>query len=97
MTTNFQRAETIVCELEVRSSLGVLVDPSSLPKLDITDPLGVLAVTAQSMTKTVTGKYYYNYTPVATAALGWYGATFTVTDGGLVTIKQDGFNLEASA
>lgn len=92
----FQRAETIVCELEVRSNAGVLVDPSSLPVLDVVDPDGTSVVTAQNMTKDAVGEYYHNYTPVAGAVLGWYTAKFTVADGGLVTIRQDGFSMEAS-
>ena len=94
-TVKFQRPETIVSELEVRDQNYTLVDPSSIPKIDITDPAGTSVVTAQSMTKVTTGKYSYDYTPAGTAVLGWYGVKITVTDGGRVTIARGGFTLEA--
>jgi hypothetical protein len=94
-TVKFQCTETIVSELEVRDQNSVLVDPSSVPKIDITDPDGTSVVTAQNMTKTAVGKYSHDYTPAAAAVPGWYGVKFTVTDGGRVTIARDGFDLEA--
>lgn len=96
MIVKFQRPETIVCELEVRTAAGVLTTPSSIPKLTVTDPLAAAVVDNQSMTEVSVGNYTHDYTPGATAELGWYSAKFTVTDGGRVTIKQDGFDLEAS-
>jgi len=92
----FQRPETIVAELEVRNAAGVLTDPGTVPKITITDPDGTVQVDAASMTKTATGLYEYYFTPEATDPLGWYSVKYVVTDGARVTIRQDGFELEAS-
>ena len=97
-TRNFQRAEAIICEIEVRDEDGVLVDPATTMTVTITDPDGTVVVgspSPQAMSQDSTGVYHYDYTPGPSTVLGWYLVHYVATDGARVTIEDDGFTLEA--
>ncbi len=64
---------------EIRTTAGVLVDPTSVA-CTVYDPLKATVVSAQAATGTG-GIYYYNYTPASDAALGKYSFIFRATDG----------------
>lgn len=95
MVRNFQRTETVVCEAEVRDLAGALADPSTSMKITVTDPDGTVVVNDLSMTKDSTGQYHYDYTPGSSTVLGWHLVHYVATDGGRVTVEDDGFTLEA--
>lgn len=94
MAKAFQRAETVVCSILVKTTAGVLVDPATSMKIDITNPVGTSVVTATAMTKDSTGTYHYDYQPASDAVLGTYNVKYTATDGTRITIQRDNFSLE---
>jgi uncharacterized protein YfaS (alpha-2-macroglobulin family) len=94
MAKAFQRAETVICTITIKTAAGVLTDPATSIKIDIVNPIGVSAVTATAMTKDSTGNYHYDYSPTADAVLGPYRIKYTATDGTRVTIQADSFTLE---
>lgn len=52
-------------------AVDALFDPSAI-KITITDPDGLVKVNAASMTKSVTGKYYYDWQTAITDVAGTY-------------------------
>ena len=56
-----------------------LFDPSSV-KITITDPNGLVKVNGVAMTKSVTGKYYYDWQTATTDAAGTYTLSVLADD-----------------
>lgn len=91
----FDRTETIIMELEIKDENDAYADPATSTKVTVTDPDGTVVVNDTSMSKDAVGRYHHDYTPGADAVLGWYRIKYVATDGGRVTIQDDGFTLEA--
>jgi uncharacterized protein YfaS (alpha-2-macroglobulin family) len=91
---SFQRAETVVCSILIKTAALVLTDPATSIKIDITNPVGTSVVTATAMTKDTTGTYHYDYSPASDAVLGTYKVKYTAVDGTRTTIQNDTFSLE---
>lgn len=95
MAKSFQRAETIICSITVRTAAGVLTDPATSMKIDIINPAGVSVVTDTAMTDDAgAGVFHYDYQPAADAMLGTYHVKYTATDATRITIQTDDFVLE---
>lgn len=90
----FQRPETVICSITVKTAAGVLTDPDTSMTITITDTNGTVKVNASAMTKDSTGTYHYDYTPASDATLGRYTIKYTATDGTRVTNQLDDFYLE---
>jgi uncharacterized protein YfaS (alpha-2-macroglobulin family) len=93
MAQAYQRTETAIITLEVRTSSGALVDPSTVPVLTVTDPDGTAVVDEEDMNNDGVGLYSFPYDILEDAILGWYWSRYTVTDNALVTIEDDGFEV----
>jgi len=91
---NFQRAETVVCSILIKTTAEVLTDPATSIKIDITNSIGTAVVTATAMTRDSAGTYHYDYQPAADALKGIYHVKYTATDGTRITIQNDSFVLE---
>ena len=92
----FQRGETPEFYVEVKTSSGTLVNPSSIV-ITITDSAGTVQVNGQAMSQSNsdTGKYVYYYAILATDALGWWTVKVLITDtGSKYTIVRGGFEVE---
>jgi uncharacterized protein YfaS (alpha-2-macroglobulin family) len=89
----FQRNETVICSITVKTAAGVLTDPITSVTITITNPAGTAIVTSANMTKDSTGTYHYDYNPVVDAALGNYDVHYIATDGSRITIQDDNFSL----
>ena len=68
--TFYYRLDTYKSEVKSYDSDGNLVDAASTPTVTITDPKGTAKVSAQNMTKSATGTYYYLYDITATDIFG---------------------------
>ena len=68
--TFYYRLDTYKSEVKSYDSDGNLVDAASTPTVTITDPEGTAKVSAQNMTKSATGTYYYLYDITATDIFG---------------------------
>ncbi len=90
----YERGETVVISLEVRTSAGVLTDPATSTTIAITDPQGATDVATASMTRNYTGEYSYSWATSVGDAVGDYTATFTTTDGSAVSIARQIITLE---
>lgn len=90
---NFERTETIVCSITIKSTTGVLTNPATSMTVTITAPNNTAVVSAQAMTNDSTGLYHYDYTPASSVSLGEYKVRYTATDGSRVTIQDDVFNM----
>lgn len=94
----FNRGEVIRCVLDIKTislygAVGSNVNPSSVPVITITDPNGTVLVNEASMTAFSTGLYYYNHASLVTHEYGKYQIKYKVTDGSLITIHYDSFEL----
>ena len=89
----YQRTETIILAIDIKTAAGVLTNPSVIPKITVTNPDGSAVVDNQNMVNVATGQYTYDYTPALAAVLGWHRVRYTVTDSGRVIIEDDGFEL----
>lgn len=89
----YQRGETAVLQAYVKDSSGDYVDPTGSITITITDPSGSVVVNAQTMSKSETGKYYYDYNIPEDAVIGRYAYQVEVKDGSPVrtTIEQSSF------
>jgi len=101
MGGKYERAETVIMELEVRNQAGTLVNPSTSTKVLVTDPAGTIVVGAGTppslptdMDNDGAGKFHKDYTPAADAVLGFYTIRYTTVDGGRTNILDDGFDVE---
>lgn len=68
--TFYYREDTYKVEVKSYDSDGALVDAASTPTVTITDPDGIAQVSAQNMTKSATGTYYYLYDIPTSAIFG---------------------------
>ena len=68
--TFYYRLDTYKVVVKSYNNIGELVDAASTPTVTITDPDGTAQVTAQNMTKSATGTYYYLYDITATDIFG---------------------------
>jgi len=78
MGDRYIRGSTITLSHEVKDFDGVLYDPTSIV-ITITDPLGVVKVTAQAMTTDAIGEYQYQYVTPSDGALGVWSVQYKVT------------------
>jgi len=90
----FQRAETVVCSITVKTPALALVDPATSMNIAITGPSGESVISSTAMANDSVGTYHYDYNPAANAALGAYKVRYTATDGTRITIEDDYFKLE---
>lgn len=90
---HFQRGETIILRGTVRTEAGDLTDPATSIKITVTDPDGTEVVDDQDMDPVSTGIFTYDYTPGASAVLGWYQVRITTVDSSRTTIEDGGFDL----
>lgn len=78
------RGNPIVFEATIKEYVPfgslALSDPSTV-KITLTDSNGTILANSASMTKSVTGKYYYIYQTTTSSALGIYTGS-VVIDGG---------------
>jgi len=89
----FQKTETVVCSITVKSS-GTLTSPATSMNIIITDPVGTAVVTSTGMANDSTGVYHYDYTPASTVLRGTYRVQYKATDGARITIQEDEFDIE---
>ena len=68
--TFYYRQDTYKVEVKSYDSDGALVDAASTPTVTITDPDGTAQVSAQNMTNSATGVYYYLYDIPTSAIFG---------------------------
>jgi uncharacterized protein YfaS (alpha-2-macroglobulin family) len=94
MAKTFQRAETVVCSILVKTAAAVLTDPATSTKIVITGPTGASVVTSTAMTRDSVGAYHYDYQPAVDALKGIYHVKYTAVDGTRITIEDDTFVLE---
>ena len=89
----YQRGETAVLQAYVKDSSGDYVDPSVSITITIIDPNGNVVVNEQTMSKSETGRYYYDYNIPEDATVGRYAYRVEVRDGSPVrtTIEQSSF------
>lgn len=92
----FDVGETIICSVQVKNSVGTLIDPATSMKVGI-DQISpsfanVIAISTD-MTKDGTGLYHYDYDS-SSAAKGTYKVTYKAIDGSRVTIERGTFSLE---
>ena len=90
----FQRGEDPIRVDALYLVDGILVDPGTSIKVTITDEMGTAVVDAVAMTKDDDGKFFYNYTPEATAILGNYRVRVETDDVVGVVIEDVCFLLE---
>lgn len=89
-----QRGETVILTLDIYNQAGSLVNPSDTPIVTITDPNGEVVEDAEDMTNVDTGQYEFSHTLDEAAPLGWWTVRYTVVDSTLVTIADDGFEVQ---
>lgn len=77
--------------VEVRTTAGALVDPDTIV-ISIVDPKGAVKVTAQGMTKDVTGEYSYDYLIAVDAEIGKWKTEIKAVKG-FTQIEQDEFTV----
>ena len=94
MANVFQKSETVICSILVKTAAGVLTSPATSMTIAITDPVGTTVVSTAAMTLDAVGTYHYDYLPASTAVLGIYLIRYKATDGTRVTIQDDSFVLE---
>ena len=86
---------TVICNLEIRNSSGVLTDPATSIKILINrrtrPPVNVIDLA--DMTKSSTGIYYYDFQTVSLPA-GEYEVYFIATDGTRKTISKENLKIE---
>lgn len=97
---DFIRGESVEVYAEVRNQAGALVNPTTSIKVTITDAAGDKILLDdpnydEAMSTTGQGLFYYHYTLLVTAALGWWTALVVVTDGTVVTKTRCGFKVIA--
>lgn len=90
---NFQRQETVICEMLVKTVTGGLTSPSTSMKITITDPVGAIVVNSQPMVKDAEGTYHYDYNPAGNAVSGYYQVLYVAIDGTRTTVQEDNFLL----
>jgi len=96
--TTYQLGETVRLTATVTDSDGAASDPTTT-KISIRKPDKSMAATAQDMTKSVTGSYYYDYLIAAedTGQEGTYNVRVTATGAASrVTIQTSTFDAEVS-
>jgi hypothetical protein len=92
-TTEHQRGETVVCEVDAYDWHSVPIDPDTV-SATLIDSAGTTIVNGQAMTKDATGKYYYGHTLDAAAALGTWTAKYIFVSGIVgTTIIEDTFTV----
>lgn len=97
MATKFQRAETIVCDLVVKDSADVLIDPDTSTKIDVVHvPSNTTVVNDQNMVNDSTGKFHFDFQPTATELIGIYRAVFKTVHATRTSIALAEFTLEGS-
>jgi len=94
---DWQRGESVPIWAEAKDADGALFDPDQGILLTVTDKNDTVVVDAQTMTKSVTGVYYYKWTSESDSVIGWYKCTATAQDGtganAWITIEHGGFRL----
>ena len=85
--------ETVIVWLEVKDEDGNYVDPGTSIKCTIYDPNETVVAghDGQAMTKSETGKYYYDYNPSGSEVEGYYEARCEVVDSGRTTTESAQF------
>jgi len=78
MGDRYIRGSTITLSKDVKDFDGVLYDPTSIV-ITITDPLGVVKVSAAAMTTEAVGEYQYQYATPSDGALGVWAVQYKVT------------------
>jgi len=74
---------------------GSLVDPATSQQIIIEDSSGQIVQALDDMTKSVTGKYYYDgYTIASDALLGTYHYEIRVKDGTKTSVIRGAFKVE---
>ncbi len=93
---SFQRSETIVCSIVIKTAAGVDTNPDTDIYIGIINPVGTAVVAATTdMVNDSVGHYHYDYAPGSTTVLGEYEVTYTLVDGTRTTKQKDTFILEA--
>jgi uncharacterized protein YfaS (alpha-2-macroglobulin family) len=90
----FERAETVICSILVKTTAGVLTNPATSMKIQVTEPSGIIVVTDTAMTNDTTGTYHYDFVPTVSSQLGLYKVRYTAVDGTRTTIQDDSFYLQ---
>lgn len=92
MTERFERDETIIIEVDIKTAAGVLTDPDSIV-IYIIDSAGTTKVDGVAMTKDGVGEYHYDHTPGATDVLGLWKVRFKAVSGTRTSIADTEFYL----
>lgn len=77
-----------IAKAEFRDEDDALQDPSGGATITVTDADSTVQVDAQAMTKSETGKYYYNIDTDG-FAVGWCSALVVATDGSPALISKE--------
>lgn len=97
--SDFNRGEVITIEAELQEytpfDSHALADADSLPTITVKDESNTEKVTAQSMTKSATGKYYYVVTTLTTWVVGNYQTTIVSIYNSITNtyVKNNAFKL----
>ena len=92
--TDHHTGETIRITATIVDTAGSAVDPTTVV-VSVAKPDGTVAVTDQTMTKSATGSYYYDYT--APTDTGIYTASVKATGAaGRISIEPDTFGVVAA-
>jgi len=87
---NFEREETVVCSITVKSA-GSLKNPATSMKITIKDPAGTAVVNGTTMTLDSTGAYHSDYTSTASSVKGRYEVLYVADDSSRITRHRDHF------
>lgn len=89
----YQRDETVVLEIEYRTTDDVLVDPDTVT-ISVYEPDGTLLVTAQTATKESTGTYSYDVLVASDTDVGNYDVRWRAKTGTRYQIDKDVYEVE---
>lgn len=89
----FNRGETVIVSIEVRTSAGVLANPATSMTVTISNPSGTVVVDAAAMSNDGTGLYHYDYLLAADAPLGRWPVRLKATDASRVSIEDSDFEV----
>lgn len=92
--STYQVGDSPKFSIEIRNTAGVLADPTVIV-IYIRKPDGSLSVNGTAMTKTETGKYYYDHTIDSQVGTHYLKIKSTGADG-RVSIQPDSFKVVES-
>jgi uncharacterized protein YfaS (alpha-2-macroglobulin family) len=90
---SFNRGETAIVSVTIRSSAGTLTTPATSTLITITNPSGVELVSDAAMIEDSEGLLHYDYQVGASADVGRYTVRIVATDASRVSIEDSDFEV----